>query len=219
MSGIRAFLLIGFIWSAVSCYAQQIPFLLTVNERSNWKGIKIDSIPYLDFHDEKMVKLVKEKKMNGDSLLRVFARRYAQSIVLSDSCCILKGIDKELKFCNRRPKDDKLSTGYGAVGFQNGYLIIMDSGYESWSYTCFDPVTRKYAETLDKPRFINREIIYSLGNYYSEGQFMIHDVSQNKLFGFATFNWELTGWYQQDRSIYLRFDRRFYGGKYLKVSF
>jgi hypothetical protein len=196
--------------------APDYPFQLTVHEGSNWK-IKIDSVTDKDF-DQGRKEKHQEKKVNGDSLISTFPEKFKNIIVLTDSCCILKGLDKDLKVCRRRPGNDREWTGYDGVDYDRGFLILMEWGYETWSYISFNPITRQYIYTSNEPRFIDNNLIYSAGNYYAEGQFQIANLEEDKYFGFEAFNWELTGFYRYESSILMEFTSR-KKKKYLKATF
>jgi hypothetical protein len=142
-------------------------FHLTIHEGSNW-NLKIDSVTDKEF-DQTKKEVYREKKINGDSLISIFSEKFKDVIILSDSCCILKGLDKELKACRKKPSNDREWTGYHGMDYDHGFLILMEWGYESWSYISFNPITRQYIYTSNEPRFIENNLIYSAGNYYAEG--------------------------------------------------
>jgi hypothetical protein len=195
---------------------REYPFRLTLREGSNW-NLRVDSVTNTEF-DQSKREVYREMKINGDSLIGALSKMFKETIALTDSCCIFKGWDKDLKMCRRRPANEKEWTGFDAVDYDHGYLVVMESGYESWSYISFNPITRRYVYTSNEPRFITDDLIYSAGNYYTEGEFQINDVKQNKYFGFDSFGWELTGFYRQENSILMEFSSP-ENKKYLKVSF
>jgi hypothetical protein len=195
--------------------APSYPFRLTVHEGSNW-NLEIDSVTENEF-DQNKKEIHHEDKAKGDSLIITFSERFKNEIILTDSCCILKGLDKYLKVCRRRPTNDREWTGYDGVDYDHGFLILMEWGYESWSYISFNPVTRQYIYTSNEPRFIDNNLIYAAGNYYAEGQFQIANLKEHKYFGFEAFNWELTAFYRQESSILMEFTSRT-KKKYLRVT-
>jgi hypothetical protein len=196
--------------------APNYPFRLTVHEGSNW-NLKIDSITDKEFDQDKK-QVYHDKKLNGDSLLTVFAEKFKDVIILTDSCCILKGLDEDVKVCRRQPNNDREWTGYEGIDYDHGFLILMESGYESWSFISFNPITRQCTYTSNEPFFIDNNLIYSADNYYAEGQFQIINLKENKHFGFESFNWELTGSYRQENSILMEFTSHM-NKKYLRVTF
>jgi hypothetical protein len=195
---------------------REYPFRLTLREGSNW-NLKVDSVADAEF-DQSKSEVYREMKTNGDSLLGAFSEMFKETITLTDSCCIFKGWDKDLKMCRRRPVNEKEWIGFDAVDYNHGYLVVMEWAYESWSYISFNPTTRRYVYTSNEPRFITDDLIYAAGNYYTEGEFQISDLKQNKYFGFDSFNWQLTGFYRQENSILMEFSSR-KNKKYLRVSF
>lgn len=192
------------------------PFRLTVHQESNWTP-QIDSINEVEFAQEKKYKF-QEQDIDGDSLVNVLSTKFKNAIALTDSCCTLKGFDKDLKVCRKKAGDSREWSNYEGIGYENGYLIILKSGYEWWDYISFNPITKKYFYTSNLPHFTNDSLIYSAGNYYAEGQFQIIDTKQNKYFGFESFNWELKGFYREKESFFLEFESSS-NKRYLKVTF
>lgn len=192
------------------------PFKITIQEKSNW-NLKIDSIESSAFDERKEIQYA-ESKIDGDSLIKSFSHRFEDVITLTDSCCVFKGRDQDFQACFKRSGDMKTHTSYEGFGYDHGYLIIIEWGYEMWSYSCFNPVIRKHFYSANEPRFISDALVYAAGNYYAEGQFEIRDLAADKYYAFDTFNWELTGFYQQDNSIFMRF-RNHGDNKFIKVTF
>jgi hypothetical protein len=191
------------------------PFYLSVLKGSNW-DMKIDTITANEFDESKKIPY-QERKINKDSLMQAFARRYHKTIVLSDSCVTLKTSERDVKLCNRRPANDRLWTGFEAVDFKNGYLIVMKWEFETGGYFGFDPKTRKYFYTRNQPIFITDDLIYSAGSSYTVGEFDITDMKENKYFAFDSEN--LTGSYWQNNSILLEFSLEGNSRKYLRISY
>ena len=199
------FVLVVFL-SSISflCLSQtRHPLHLTIHEGSNWT-IKIDTISKELFNKAKVFRY-QEHHINKDSLLRSKLKEFPDRIVLADSCLILKAVDKDIRLCRRAPNDEKAWTGFEAYGFTNGYFTVMESGWESWAYISFNPTTRKYFYTSNEPIFLRQGLAYAYGNYYAEGQFQIVDVDKDRHFGFETFNWELTAFYQEGTKFFIEF--------------
>lgn len=192
------------------------PFRMTISNKSNWK-LKVDSITSSEF-DESQVEKYQEEEIDGDSLLSALALKFNDAIMLTDSCCVFRCQDQEVKTCQRRSGNERQWTAFKGIGYDQGYVIIVELGYETWEYSCFNPVTRQHFYTANRPHFINGDMVYAAGNYYMEGQVEILKPSENKYFGFDTFNWELTGSYLNKNSVYLQFSRR-KEKKYLRVTF
>jgi hypothetical protein len=182
--------------------------------------LKIDSITEREFDHEKK-KVYQESKINGDSLINVLSEKFKNVIILADSCCILKGQDKDLKVCRRRPRDDHGWTGYDGIDYVHGFLILREWGYESWSYISFNPITKQYIYTSNEPCFIDNNLVFSAGNYYAEGQFQIIDIEGRRYFGFDCYEWELTGFYQEGTKFFMEFtqNRRPKEHKYLTAEY
>jgi len=43
-------------------------------------------------------------------------------------------------------------------------------------------------------------------NYYAEGQFQLTNIRESKSFGFDSFNWEITGFYREGNSIFMKLE-------------
>lgn len=179
------------------------PLHLSIREGSNWT-IKVDSIPK-ELFDKTRTLRYRENRINKDSLLRAKTEEFPDRIVWIDSCLILKSIDGDIRLCNHKPKDEKAWTGFEAYGVTKDYLVVMQSGYESWSYISFNTTTRKSFHTSNEPIFIDNGLIYSYGNYYSHGQFQVIDTNRDRHFGFDTFDWELIALYHDKASFFLEF--------------
>jgi hypothetical protein len=178
-------------------------FKLRIHEESNW-DLKIDSVTENEF-DQLKKEPFWRRKINGDSLIARFAKKFSNVIVLTDSCCILKGQDKDLEVCRRRLSDDRGWADYDGIDYDHGFLILMESGYESWSYISFNPITRQHIYTSNEPRFIDNNLIFAAGNYYAEAQFQISDLAEGRYFGFECYNWELTAFYREGTRFFLEF--------------
>jgi hypothetical protein len=204
------------------------PLELRVYERSNWI-IRIDTISDTLFNKTKALRH-SEAPVNKDSLLKSIAGQFPDRIILRDSCCILKavdeeGVDKDIHICRREATNDFTGQGYQVHGFMNGFLVIMEMGYEDWSFVAFNPATRKYFSTFNEPVFIDDSkdngVVYSYGNYYNEGQFEIKDLRRKRYFGFETFHWELSGLYLEGTKFYMEFtsNHRSKIRKYLRLDY
>lgn len=183
-------------------------------------NVEIDTIRAVEFDKTKMV-VYRNRKLNGDSLVKVFAAQYKEVITLTDSCLVLKGKDKELRLCKNKSGDEKGWSGYEGLGYDHGYLLIEQFGYESWACYSFDPITRQYAITEGRPGFISNNLIYCVSNYYSDGTVQIVDTKGNRMFGFFLDNWEATAYYQQGNSIFIEYGQLGINESklYLRVSF
>jgi len=180
------------------------PLSVNIKKDSNW-NLKIDTITAESFYHSKAHKF-NFPKVNSDSILRSKAIEYKESITLTDSCCVLKGSNKTIELCNSRPKDDRQWTNFEFCFVENDYLIFYESGYEWWSYTIYNPLTREYANTSEFPIFINNDIFYSYGNYHTEGQFDLVDIKNNRYFKTDFFNWELKNLYRIKKTFYLELE-------------
>ncbi len=179
------------------------PSFLTIHKNSNW-NIKVDTISESKFDYSKVQKYnPQESKINWDSILKLKAMEFPESISLTDSCAILNGFNKKIQLCQRRPPNERQWTDFKLFDIKNDYLTFNKSGYEWWNIISFNPSTRKYYSTFHLPVFINSDLVYSYGNYYAEGQFQIIDNKNNRYFGFETFNWELTKLYKIDTLFYI----------------
>jgi hypothetical protein len=191
------------------------PFFLSILQGSNW-DVKIDTITANEFDEAKKIPY-QERRINEDSLMRAFAKTYHKTIILSDSCVTLKTSERDVEFCNRRPANDREWTGFEAVDFKNGYLIVMEWEFETLGYFGFNPKTLQYFYTRNQPIFITDELIYSAGSSYTVGEFDITDMKENKYFAFDSSN--LTGSYWENNSILLEFQLDDNSKKYLRISY
>jgi hypothetical protein len=198
----KLFTVLIFLLPAISVQAQsRYPFRVHVTENSTWK-LTLDTITATEFGKTKGL-LPQNRKTNSDSLLNMLAKQYPQAITLADSCCTLHARDTVLQVCLKRPPaNDRLWTGFKAIGIEQGFLLLGHFGYESWGYMGFNPETRQYFLLPDEPRFIGTEFVYSAGNYYMEGQFQIWNLKTNKMYAFFLYNWELTASYHNENSIF-----------------
>ena len=176
------------------------PLTIWVNPASTWK-LTLDTITAREFVKTNVV-WQPERKTNSDSLLNVFTKQYPQLITKTDSCHSLHARDTVLQWCRRKPADEHGWTGYKAIGVEQGFLLLANWGYESWDYSGFNPQTRQYFLLPDEPRFIGKEFVYSVGNYYGEGEFRIWNLKTNKSFAFGLYNGGLTASYREGHSVF-----------------
>lgn len=189
-----------FLLAGISAQAQTgYPSKIHVIDNSTWK-LTLDTITATEFDKTKALGPL-TRQTNSDSLLNVLTTRHPNAITRSDSCCTLLARDTVLRLCHKIAAEFKGSTGFKAIGIDHGFLLLEDWGYETWSFTGFNPQTRQYFLLFDEPRFIGSEFVYSAGNYYGEGQFQIWNLKTNKMYGFVLYNWELTAFYRNDNSI------------------
>jgi hypothetical protein len=190
-------------------------FSITILESSNW-NLTIDTITAADFDESKQI-AYREPVADKDSLMKVFATTYSKSIILDDSCCTIRTNEKDVRFCNRRPPNDRLWTGYEATEFHKGYLIIMDWWYEGGHYMSFDPLTKKYCFTRGQPVFINQDLVYSAGSTYGVGEFELIDLKSDKYFIFDSE--ELIASYWEHNAVYLKFSARDNSKLYRRIQY
>jgi hypothetical protein len=130
-------------------------------------------------------------------------------------------LDKNIKLYKRRPLDHRQQSGFKLSDINNDYLIFIESGYEWRNFIAFNPSTKEYFETQNAPIFINKNIIYSYGNYYAEGQFQIFDKKHNRYYGFETYNWELSNLYRDNNTFFIELtsNASFKKKKYLRLTY
>jgi hypothetical protein len=69
---------------------------------------------------------------------------------------------------------------------------------------------------------VNDSIIYTSGNYYSEGGFQFMQITGDLYFGFETYNWELRECYRVNNVFYFYFKSNLSQAErpvYLKIRF
>lgn len=203
----------------ISSYYTQLN--LSIWKYSNWKP-KIDTIHALEFDTTKLQKIASnasniKKKINYDSILAA----YPNEIILSDSCCTLKGINEDIIMCQSiNNQDERANSRYSFQGKKNDYLIFFQSGYEWWSYTLFHPQSKKTYGFANEPIFLDQRFVFAYGNYYREGQFEIHDLLNDRKFGFDSYNWTLLNIYYDPFSFFIEFRslKDFSIKKYLSIN-
>ncbi len=181
-------------------------FNLKVLEKSNIL-VKVDTIDQ-DIFSKSLKKnpLPDYFIKDSDSILKLILFKHKDVLTLNDTCLVFKTTNKEKKLCKytsqtafKNYKDFKL------IGQKSNYLIFENIGYEWWEFFCYNPKTKKSFTTMDAPLFISKNLVFSYGNYYLEGQFEILDLDMNKYYGFITYNWELIELNRINKSFYLKF--------------
>lgn len=214
--------LLFFLTINILVYSQsEYPLSLTIHKNSNW-DVKVDTIKETKFdHTKISIYQKRERKVNFDSIFRSKVKAFPQSISLTDSCYVLKGLEKDIKLCRGKPSVEKHWSDFKLIDIKNDYFIFYEYGYEWWNIISFKPSTREYYATFHPPIFISDDLVYSFGNYYAEGQFQIIDNKNNRYFGFETFNWELIGLYRIDKTFYVEFANNAFrkNKKYLSITY
>lgn len=138
-----------------------------------------------------------------------------------DSCVFIDNKSKTLQLCNKRGRTEKESEFYRFVGYECGYVIVLNGGYEWWKYILIEPITGNHYITFEKPIFIGCSYVYSFGNYYMEGAFKLNDLISNKSISYDSFNWILEKCLRSENSFYFEFssNRNITNKKYLKLTF
>jgi hypothetical protein len=183
-------------------------------DTSSWQ-LRIDTITKAEFNDEKKV-LYKESTINGDSLISAIASQFNTVIILEDSCLTLKALDQDIKLCRKDQGTEKSWTGYDGIGYENGFLIVSDLGYESGAYVCFNPFSQDYFYCSNVPHFSSDSLAYAAGHHYGEGEVELHDLKNHRRFS-AISNYAVEAFYLDESSLYLKFsllDR----SRYLKFT-
>jgi hypothetical protein len=242
----KVFLQTVFICYCFFCFSQENDIKFSFSERNRLNPI-IDTIsqkqfvsirkngiqsipqPWIKYQNlDSLNRVYKDNEgkntLKMDSLFRKIRLKYSNSFSQTDSCLILKAIDTLITICNYQ--NDSLFqhwSTYKLKDFYKGYLIFLETGYESWDYILFNPKTKKYCFISDYPYFINDTIIYSSGSYYGDGQFELFCLKNDKLyFRFDTFNWEMEECYRLNRVFYIALKSMKtlpYKVKYIKVDF
>lgn len=191
-----------FISMNFSIYSQsKYSLKLKIHEQTNWQVI-FDTIPASQFDNSKQSELSYGTAIEQhDSILKSITREFPKTIMQKDSCLVLRGVDRDLKLCKTKPFEVRKSTDYRLFNIKDQFLIFEQVGYESQRFVTFNPTTQEYFITAHLPIFINKNLVYSFGNYYTEGQFQIINNKNNKYFGFETFNWKLTRFYKSDNTF------------------
>ncbi|GEM_PF-4591928 len=194
---------------------------LKVNEKSDL-AVVVDTIsekkfnlflrdnPKLDFFTK-----------NSDSLLKRVLFEYNNIIKIKDTCLVFKALESEEKLCKYIPEPfNKGFMNYEVMGQKKGFLVFEKTQYEWWEYFCFNPETQKSFYTKNYPIFISDKLVFSIGNYYLEGQFEILDLERNKKYSFDSFNWEIVRFYRVNKTFYLNFKNNHDNSesRYIKIT-
>lgn len=196
-------------------------FHLSINEESNLK-VKIDTINKELFNNLKVSRPMPDYyTKNSDSLLKVTLIKYSNVLTYIDTCLVFSVKKGKLSLCKYIPEPySKNQMDFRLSGLESDYLVFEKSGYEWWEYLSFNPITKTYFYTSKYPHFISKNLVFSYGNYYGEGQFEIFDIRENTRFSFDSFNWQLVKLYRLDNEFYLEFGSNISisENKYIKIG-
>jgi hypothetical protein len=237
-------LLLGFFFYQDS-FSQRLDFKISFHHENTFIP-KIDTIDYQSFEKIKAIGFqsvplsatpgqnidslveaidytIRQNEIRMDSVVKVLKHKYSAALQQKDSCLTLNGIDNQILICNNRNQNDNQAwSSYKFSDYQKGYIVVEHDGYEQWEYVLFNPKTRIYKSAHYSPVFVNDSIIYTSGNYYSEGGFQYMQLTSNLYFGFESYDWELRECYRVKNVFYFYFksnrhDKECY--KYLKIDF
>ena len=165
----------------------------------------------------------RDNKIRMDSVFKILKNKYPEAFQETDSCLILTGKEKQLLICNNRDQHDiQNRSEYNFSDYRKGYLVVEKDGYEQWEYVLFNPKTRVHKSVHYPPVFINNSIIYTSGNYYSEGGFQYIQLTGDLYFGFETYGWELRECYRVKNVFYFYFKSNRLNkekDKYIRIDF
>ena len=196
----------------------QIPFKIREYENTV-TGSRIDSIGRNQF-DFTKVKPYRDKKINSDSLVKAIRLAYPNAIQVTDSCCRLLTVEKNITVCNNRgAADPKEWTSYRAWGYTHGYLILERGEYEDVQYILFNPSTRKSFYLPAAPQFINNTSVYAAAASYGDGYFLFVDIKAGKYISFITDRWEPRGYYVSGNYMYIHFVSAWNKDKFLRIRY
>ncbi|MEP5339560.1 MAG: hypothetical protein ABJL44_20170 [Algibacter sp.] len=216
---INLFLLI-FI-KTVAIGQTQNKFNLSVDKNSNLQ-VKIDTISKETFNKLEVSRPIADYyTKNSDSLLKVTLVKYSNVLTYIDTCLVFIVKKGKLSLCKYIPEPySKNQTDFKLAGIENDYLVFEQIGYEQVEYLSYNPNTKMYFYTSKYPHFISKNLVFSYGNYYGEGQFEIFDIEENKRFSFDSFNWLLVKLYIINNEFYIEFSSNFSirENKYIKIS-
>ncbi|MEP1487345.1 MAG: hypothetical protein ABJK28_02840 [Algibacter sp.] len=216
---INLFLLI-FI-KTVAIGQTQNKFNLSVDKNSNLQ-VKIDTISKETFNKLEVSRPIADYyTKNSDSLLKVTLIKYSNVLTYIDTCLVFIVKKGKLSLCKYIPEPySKNQTDFKLAGIENDYLVFEQIGYEQVEYLSYNPNTKMYFYTSKYPHFISKNLVFSYGNYYGEGQFEIFDIEENKRFSFDSFNWLLVKLYIINNEFYIEFSSNFSirENKYIKIS-
>jgi len=165
----------------------------------------------------------RDNKIRMDSVFKILKNKYPEAFQETDSCLTLNGKEKQILICNNRDQHDIQNwSEYNFSDYQKGYLVVEKDGYEQWEYILFNPKTKVLKSVSNAPVFINNSIIYTSGNYYSEGGFQYIQLTGDLYFGFETYGWELRECYRVKNVFYFyfksnRLDKE--QDKYIRIDF
>ena len=206
--GIRLFLSIVFsmfIFQKGLSQPHARPFKLSNIDQSTF-SFEVDTLKESEFY-RLTGNLIGEKPFYGKTVDNDSLNDYLSSrIVEKDSCYIFtNGKKEELKICDRNGTTDRSNTSYKLLGIQCGYLIVHNFGYEWWRYILIDLQSLEYHKLDDMPIFIGCEYVYSQGNYYLQGQFVLIDLVNEQRLEFDSYNWILDKCFRHENNFYFEF--------------
>ncbi|SEB84671.1 hypothetical protein SAMN04489761_1940 [Tenacibaculum sp. MAR_2009_124] len=182
----------------------EIDSILKIHENSNWK-VSIDSITAEEFKTIYAPPPPTEEPLdwNPTSTLQQKITEFPKSIIIEDSCCTLKAIDKDIKLCNLKDKYSRKRSSFNLQEIQGDYLVFKEFNNGKHTYIGYNPETKLHFYSLNYPILLNENTMYSFSKRLKKAQFEIYHIEQDLYFGFHCSDWEVLDVFEKQNIFYI----------------
>lgn len=195
------------------------PFKFYIEKGSTF-NVEVDTLTKGEFGKE-TVALKKELPLyntrgTNDSLLYRL-----KHVTQSDSCLYISSEKRKLRVCDKNGEGSRSGEIYRFIDEKCGFVIMENGGYEWYRYFLIEVNTNELFQFRDIPVFIDCDYAYSYGNYYTEGQFTLHDLVSKRKINIDFYNWLLSHCFRKDNSFYMEFssNRNYDRKHYIRLQF
>ncbi|GAA0190792.1 hypothetical protein GCM10009122_52710 [Fulvivirga kasyanovii] len=214
--------ILGFIlFNNANAIAQssERPFKFYI-EKGSTLNIEVDTLTKEEFGKE-TVALKEELPLYNARATNHSLLYSLKHVTQSDSCLYISSEKQKLRICDKNGEGYRSGEMYRFIDEKCGFVIMENGGYEWYTYFLIEVNTNELFQFRDIPVFIDCDYAYSYGNYYTEGQFTLHDLISKRKTNIDFYNWHLSHCFRKDNNFYMEFSssRSHDRNRYIRLQF